>query len=150
MLLQKKCLPMVNLHSFFVERFHRLSRSKHTLVIRAFLGTQGSIWLQLKLRSPVTKENINIEFKVNITFWKDSLRHELRTPERKQPSLHGRKFNPNPNFLGMAGAYFVCHIGPIFQITLIYAFIGCPQSVILTNDQNTNEIVCCYSVVTYY
>ena len=50
-------------------------------------------------------------------------------PERKQPSLHGRKFNPNPKFLGMAEAYFVCHIGPIFQIDLIYAFIGCPQSV---------------------
>ena len=24
----------------------------------------------------------------------------------------------------MAAAYFVCHIGPIFQISLIYAFIG--------------------------
>ena len=28
-------------------------------------------------------------------------------------SLHGRKFNPNPKFLGTAEAYFVCHIGPI-------------------------------------
>ena len=45
-------------------------------------------------------------------------------PERKKPSLHGRKFNPNPKFLGMAEGYFVCHIGPIFQISLIYAFIG--------------------------
>ena len=51
-------------------------------------------------------------------------------PERKQPSLHGRKFNPNPKFLGTAKAYLVCHIGPIFQISLIYAFIGCPQSVV--------------------
>ena len=49
--------------------------------------------------------------------------------ERKQPSLHGRKFNPNPKFLAMAAAYFVCHIGPIFQISQIYTFIGCPQSV---------------------
>ena len=47
-------------------------------------------------------------------------------PERKYPSLHRRKFNPNPKFLGMAAAYFVCHIGPIFQVSLIYAFIGCP------------------------
>jgi hypothetical protein len=38
-------------------------------------------------------------------------------PERKKPSLHGRKFNPNPKFLGTAEAYFVCHIGPIFQIS---------------------------------
>ena len=51
-------------------------------------------------------------------------------PQRKQPSLHGRKFNPNPKFLGTAEAYFVCHIGPIFQISLIYAFIWCPQSVV--------------------
>ena len=37
-------------------------------------------------------------------------------PERKQPSLHGQKFNPNPKFLGAAEAYFVCRISPIFQI----------------------------------
>ena len=45
-------------------------------------------------------------------------------PERKWPSLHGRKFNPTPNFLGKVEAYFVCHNGPIFQISLIYAFIA--------------------------
>ena len=55
-------------------------------------------------------------------------------PESKQPSLHGRKFNSNPKFLGMAAAYFVCHIGPFFQISLIYAFIGCPQSVLISTD----------------
>ena len=47
-------------------------------------------------------------------------------PERKKPSLHGQKFTPTPKFLGMVAAYFVCHIGPFFQISLIYAFIGCP------------------------
>ena len=46
--------------------------------------------------------------------------------ERKSPSLNGRKATPTPKFLGMAEAYFVCHIGPIFQVSLIYAFIGCP------------------------
>ena len=45
-------------------------------------------------------------------------------PERKKPSLHGRKFTPK--FLGTAKEYFVCHTGPIFQIFLIYVFIGCP------------------------
>ena len=50
-------------------------------------------------------------------------------PVRKSPSLHSRKSNPNPKFLGTADAYVVCHIGPIFQICLINAFIGCPQSV---------------------
>jgi hypothetical protein len=44
----------------------------------------------------------------------------------KATSLHGPKTNPNPKFLGTAEAYFVCHIGPKFNISLIYAFIGCP------------------------
>ena len=47
-------------------------------------------------------------------------------PVRKLPLLHSRKSNPNPKFIGTAEAYFVCHIGPKFQVSLIYAFIGCP------------------------
>ena len=47
-------------------------------------------------------------------------------PVRKLPSLHGQKSTPTPKFLGTAEAYFVCHIGPNFQISLISAFIGCP------------------------
>ena len=43
---------------------------------------------------------------------------------RKSSSLYGQKSNPNPKFLGTAKAYFVGHIGPKFQISLIYAFIG--------------------------
>ena len=33
---------------------------------------------------------------------------DYRRPEKKLTSLHGRKFNPNPKYLGMAAAYFVC------------------------------------------
>ena len=44
----------------------------------------------------------------------------------KLPSLHGQKSNPNPKFFGTAEGYFVCRIGPNFQIFLIHAFIGCP------------------------
>ena len=40
-------------------------------------------------------------------------------------ALHGRKLTSNPKFLGTAEAYFACHIGPIFHISFIYAFIGC-------------------------
>ena len=47
-------------------------------------------------------------------------------PVRKLPSLHSRKSTPTPKFLGKAKAYFVCHIGQNFQISFIYAFIGCP------------------------
>ena len=50
------------------------------------------------------------------------------------PSLNGRKSTPTPKSLGTAEAYFVCHIGQNFQISLIYAFIGCPQSVDLGHD----------------
>ena len=49
-----------------------------------------------------------------------------RRPERKLPSLNGWKITPTPKSLATAEAYFVCHISPIFQISLIYAFIGCP------------------------
>ena len=45
-------------------------------------------------------------------------------PGRKWPSLHGRKFTPTPKFLDKAKAYFVWHIGPIFQIFLIYAWVS--------------------------
>ena len=47
-------------------------------------------------------------------------------PVRKLPSLDSRKSTPTPKFSGTAEAYFVCHIGPNFRISLIYAFIGCP------------------------
>ena len=51
------------------------------------------------------------------------LGHGLRRPRRKEPSLHCRNLIPNFKFLGTAEAYFVCHIGPSFQISLIFAFI---------------------------
>ena len=60
---------------------------------------------------------------------------------RKSPSLHGRKSNPIPKFLGMAEANFVCHIGPNFQISFIYAFIGCPQSVTTHNQLLTTTFM---------
>ena len=55
-----------------------------------------------------------------------------RTTNAGTLSLQGRKSAPTPKFLGKAKAYFVCHIGPDFQISLVYAFIGCPQSVCAT------------------
>ena len=47
-------------------------------------------------------------------------------PMRKLPSLQSGKSTPTPKFLGSTEAYFVCHIDPNFQISLIHAFIGCP------------------------
>ena len=47
-------------------------------------------------------------------------------PVKKSPSLHDRKSTPTSKSLGTAEAYFVCRISPNFQISLVYAFIGCP------------------------
>ena len=47
--------------------------------------------------------------------------HGLQAPREEI----AEKFTPTTKFLGTAKAYFVCHIGPNFQISLIYAFIGC-------------------------
>ena len=41
---------------------------------------------------------------------------------------HGQKSTPTPKFLGKVKAYFASHIDIYFQISLIYAFIGCSQS----------------------
>ena len=56
-------------------------------------------------------------------------------PVRKLPSLHDQKSTHPPKFFGTAGAYFVCHIGQNFQISFMYAFIGCPLSVYATQGQ---------------
>ena len=52
--------------------------------------------------------------------------HELRTPKEEIAFTARPKIHSHSQILGTAEAYFVCHIGPIFQISLIYAFIRCP------------------------
>ena len=49
---------------------------------------------------------------------------DYRHPVRKSPSLHSQKSNPNPKLLGTAEAYFVCHIGPKFQIFWFMSSLG--------------------------
>ena len=55
--------------------------------------------------------------------------HKSRTTDTRWGNLlhctAENQNNPNPKFLGTAKAYFVCHIGQNFQISLIYAFIEC-------------------------
>ena len=47
-------------------------------------------------------------------------------PVRKLSSLHGRKSNPKPKFIGTAEAYFVCHIGPdFFDLCLHWVSVVC-------------------------
>ena len=50
------------------------------------------------------------------------------TDAQRGNSLHctAEKLTPTQEFLGTAEACFVCHIGPFFRISLIYAFNGCP------------------------
>jgi hypothetical protein len=56
--------------------------------------------------------------------------HGLRTPSEEIAFTALLKINSHSQMfkyaMVMAKAYFVCHIGPNLQISLIYAFIGCP------------------------
>ena len=54
------------------------------------------------------------------------LHYELRTPGEEIAFTAWPKINSHSQILGTAEAYFVCHIGPNFQISLTYAFIWCP------------------------
>ena len=56
----------------------------------------------------------------------DGLGHGLRTPDEEIAFTARPKIISQFQFLGTAESYFVCHIGPKFQNSLIYAFIGCP------------------------
>ena len=63
-------------------------------------------------------ESVNEKFVLFYTFLAYVWFTDYGHPEAKYHSLHSRKFNPNPKCLGTAEAYFVCHIGPNFQISL--------------------------------
>ena len=52
-----------------------------------------------------------------------SLVHGVRTLREEIAFTAQPKFTPTPKFSGTAEAYCVCHIGPIFQISLINAFM---------------------------
>ena len=75
----------------------------------------------------VAVERIKVKYLISLIFDKypDGVTDYGR-PVRKSPSLHGKKSNPNPKFIDTDQAYFVCPIGPKFQISLVYAFIGSP------------------------
>ena len=72
-------------------------------------------------------QNTNFD-KFQLLYKFDGIYHGLPMPgeEITFTALHGRKSTLTTNFLATAEAYFVCYIGPNFQIYLIYAFIGCP------------------------
>ena len=52
--------------------------------------------------------------------------NQLQMPGEEIAFTEWPKIYSTPKFLGTAKAYFVCHIGPNFQISLIDACIGCP------------------------
>ena len=67
--------------------------------------------------------------------------HGLRTPGEEitftaWPKIHSQIFRYGQSI------YFVCHIGSNFQISLVYAFIGCPQSVIAHNYTTSHLCPC--------
>ena len=78
------------------------------------------------------RKNIELEYVVaslsifDLFGHKYIVNHGLLTPRDEIVFTARRKFTLTPKCLGTAEPYFVCHISPIFQISLIYAFIGCP------------------------
>ena len=86
----------------------------------------------------------------NSIFWGwqfKAVRTDYGRPVRKSPSLHGPKSNPNPKFIGTVEAYFVCHIDPKFQVSLIYAFIGCPWSLPTSHEFPYNT---CTALIEFF
>ena len=74
-------------------------------------------------QKPLTDGDLNDIFKGNY-FHIFAKFHGLRTPKEEIAFTARPKIQSK--FLGTTEVYFVCHIGPIFQTFLIYAFIGCP------------------------
>ena len=67
-----------------------------------------------------TQYNLDIEAELDLST------HGLRTPGEEIAFTARPKIHSHSQILGTAEAYFVCHIGPKFQISLIYVLIGCP------------------------
>ena len=79
-----------------------------------FYGTRIEIWAGF---GPVVITEKEI--------WND---HEdgLQTPREEIVFTTRPKIQSQSQILGTVEAYFVCHIGPLFLVSLIYAFIGYP------------------------
>ena len=79
---------------------------------------------------PLKNQKNLLDWAVVIYIPKEKLphRHGLQMPREEIAftALHSLILNPNPKFSGTVKAYFVFHICQNFQISLIYAFIGCP------------------------
>ena len=81
---------------------------------------KGSVW-----NSPLIHKCLN-EFIIILCYVHFVYKHGLWTPREEIAFTAGPKIQSQSQNLGTAEAYFVCHTSPIFQISLIYAFIGCP------------------------
>ena len=88
-----------------------------------FSFRQVHILQKLWLHPNSLKDYLLLEKQMALEFFN----HGLRTPKEEIAFTVRPKINPNPKFLGTAEAYFVCHIGPIFQISLIYVRSPCLQ-----------------------
>ena len=137
-----KCVPNLKMIQS-LPNFHwkRLINPIFDQVLPSF--TIGDLFILLKKCNFYHKINIKRQQEVNFQnglFRSIHISTDYGRPVRKSPSLHGRKSTPTPKFLGTAEAYFVCHMSPNFQISLIYAFIGCPQSV-FTSEEMTQLLI---------
>ena len=62
----------------------------------------------------------NVHKRVQLLFWP----YTQTMDARRGNCLQWTAENPPPKFLGTAEAYFVCHVGPNFQISLTYHWVS--------------------------
>ena len=120
--------------------FSPFSRLKHWGIHVAFLSFRASFSYSLEQK----KYNGSWYTLINSSLYTYLIKtnHRLWTPREEIAYTARQKLNPNPKSSGTNEAYFGCHIGPIFQISLIYASIACPQSVRETKTHWTKQEKC--------
>ena len=114
-------VPAFDYKIYCLMLYHLLKSTLHLKANACSIGTFIRFYMQSSLHSKANACNIG-------TFIRFYIQMQVQIENKAFAYRFYRPFTQQctPKFLGMAAAYFVCHIGPIFQISLIYAFIGCP------------------------
>ena len=115
--------------SFLCTLYHE-QISKHFLPEPEVLKTRPINVSAIRKNQIVSDEIDTFNFVQIVSNFRMAYCTDYGRPVRISSSLHGRKSTSTPKFLGTAEACFVCQIGQNYKISLIYAFIGCLQSVI--------------------
>ena len=121
------CVLMLWLECSFRNYFTPLWQKPLLSIFQAvnLLLNQPALQPHFTLISPhYSKRNFKSVSRATFPHWVQS----RTTDAQRESSLHCTAENsfPLPDFFCSIEAHLICQISPIFQISLIYAFIGCP------------------------